>query len=80
VSIDIVQTISDYVKVPDETVSENEHDRFHHLDLHDCSELDLRREISFTRWLNFITDSEWHQEREEQVAAEIRRRHGRGAE
>lgn len=74
-SINIVETISACVKVPDELVSENEHDRFHHFDLPDRAEEDLRRELAFTRWVNYITDSSWHRDRESAIGLELRRRH-----
>lgn|GEM_PF-4131620 len=59
---------------PNELVSEDQADRFHNLDLPARTEDDLRRELSFLRVVNFVADSEWHLEREVQVAAELSRR------
>jgi hypothetical protein len=73
--VTILEAISASVNVPNETHSECERDRFHHFDLRDRTEIDLRRELAFTRWLNHITDSPWHQDREDAIGQELRHRH-----
>lgn len=64
----------DLYPTPSELSSEDQADHFHNRDLSSRTEDDLRRELSFLRVLNFIEDSEWHLEREVQVAAELSRR------
>ena len=73
----IAEAIADNVKVPNEHISENDHDRFHHLDLPARTDIDLRRELAFTRWLNHITSSPWHEDREDAIGQELRGRHRR---
>lgn len=60
--------------IPSELVSEDQADRFHNRDLSSRTDDDLRRELSFLRVVNFVTDSAWHLEREVSVAAELSRR------
>ena len=82
-SIDILTQLLGVYPEPDPLASEEQADRHSHTDLTAETDASLRREIAFLRWLNFITDSAWHQAREDQVAREMRRRHerrgGRGA-
>jgi hypothetical protein len=77
VSVDILEVVAAFVKSrePDEAISEDQHDRLHHVDLAHSTELDLRRELAFTRWANYLVTSEWHQAREEEIGRELQRRY-----
>ena len=59
--------------VPDELTEEG-FDRFNNLDLPKLRDEDLRREITFLRWFNFLSGGEWHLSRELAVAEELARR------
>lgn len=74
---DIVATISRLAIVPDPLVSEEQADKYHHHDLDARNENDLRRELSFLRWFNYLEESAWHQDREQFVARALRQRHER---
>jgi len=62
------------VKVPDELESESARDRFNHADVSGRSDEDLRRELGFTRWLLYVANSEWHEDRERIIGHELAQR------
>ncbi len=63
--------------IPDEFQSEEQAGRLAGLDLPAETEDTLRRELTVLRFLNYFSDSPWHQSREQSVAIELSYRRNR---